>query len=219
MSVAQKLERIAENQQRVFDAGIDNGYKIGRQEEYDAFWDGLQNYGSDTTDYRYKFYYWNDACYNPKYRIYTTKANMGACYQNARITNTLVDIDLTGTQIAGSLFASSSLLVTIPKLIFGENLTSISSMFNGCNSLENLNAEGVIALNGLDLRYSPKLSKASWISIINTLSPNTSGLSMTGSLTSVQKAFETSEGANDGNTSAEWKTLTDTKKNWTISLV
>ncbi len=219
MSVAQKLERIAENQQRVFDAGIDNGYKIGRQEEYDAFWDGLQNYGSGTTDYRYKFFYWNDDCYNPKYPIFSTKTSMMAAYQNARITNTLVDIDLTGTGHAGSLFTSCALLITIPRLIFGENLTNINGMFNVCNNLENLNAEGIIALNGLDLHWSTKLSKASIESVINVLSVATSGLTVTLSLTAVQNAFETSEGALDGDNSPEWLNLIATKQNWTISLI
>lgn len=151
------------------DGSYDEGFEDGKKAEYDAFWDNLQNYGDSNTDYRYKFYYWNDGCYNPKYPIYTTKANIGACFQNAQITNTLVDIDLTGTENAGSLFASCSLLITIPKLVFGENLTSINSMFNSCVNLENLNVEGIIALSGLNLQWSTKLTHDSLMSIIHAL--------------------------------------------------
>jgi hypothetical protein len=38
-------------------------------------------------------------------------------------------------------------------------------------------------------------------------------------LRAVNKAFETSEGANDGKTSTEWETLIGTKTNWTIAYV
>jgi hypothetical protein len=34
----------------------------------------------------------------------------------------------------------------------------------------------------------------------------------------VKKAFETSKGANDGDESAEWLSLKDSKPNWTITL-
>lgn len=109
-------------------------------------------------------------------------------------------------------------LTTIEKIIFSEK-TLIEKMFTNCGELQEVIFEGVIAKNGLDLQWSTKLSKASWQSIIGVLSANTSGLSMTGSLASVNKAFETSEGANDGSTSTEWLNLIATKPNWTIKLV
>ena len=76
----------------------------------------------------------------------------------------------------------------------------------------------VIGKSGLNLQRSTLLSKASHISVINTLSTTTSGLSVIFSLTAVNKAFETSEGANNGSTSAEWLNLIATKNNWTINL-
>lgn len=170
MSIAEKLQTIAENESKVFEAG--------KKAQYDAFWDGLQHNGDGTADYRYMFYYWEDNYYNPKYPIFSTKASMVATFQNAQITNTLVDIDLSQTQQAGSMFNFCSRLHTIPKIIFGENLTNINNMFSNCAGLVNLTADGVIALNGLNLQWSTNLTIESLRSIINALadkSADTSG--------------------------------------------
>lgn len=113
---------------------------------------------------------------------------------------------------------SKSKLHTIEKIYVNEN-TKFINTFVYMTALVNLGVEGVIGQNGLDLQWSTKLSKASWQSIIAALSSTASGLSMTGSLVSVNTAFETSPGANDGSTSEEWLTLIATKSNWTINLV
>jgi hypothetical protein len=76
-----------------------------------------------------------------------------------------------------------------------------------------------IGVNGFNVQWSNNLSHDSIVSIINALSTTTSGLTVTLSKTAVNKAFETSDGANDGSTSTEWTTLIATKSNWTISLV
>jgi hypothetical protein len=60
--------------------------------------------------------------------------------------------------------------------------------------------------------------KETIVSMINTLSQNATGMVATVGKKAVDKAFETSEGANDGSENAEWLTLTATKTNWTISL-
>jgi hypothetical protein len=74
---------------------------------------------------------------------------------------------------------------------------------------------------GKDVSFgnSDKLTHDSIASIINTLSATTAGQSVTFSVTAVNNAFETSSGAADGSTSAEWNALVATKSNWTISLV
>lgn len=205
----ENLVKIAENAPKVYESGHRVGYEEGKKAEYDAFWDGLQHNGDGTTDYRYKFFYWEDSYYNPKYPIYSTKSSMVAAYQNARITDTLVDIDLSATQLAGSMFANASLLVTIRKLIFGKKLTDVGNMFLSCNSLVELNAEGEICVNNLNLKWSTLLNKASIESVINALSATTSGLTVTFSAKAVANAF----------TDEEWAALEATKTNWTISLV
>lgn len=96
---------------------------------------------------------------------------------------------------------------------------AFASTFENCMALENLTIEGTIGQNGFNVQWSTKLSKASWVSIVTALSATTSGLSITGSLVSVNTAFETSAGAKDGSTSAEWLNLIATKSNWTVNLV
>lgn len=86
------------------------------------------------------------------------------------------------------------------------------------HALESLNISGTIGSSGFNLQHATKLSKESWQNVVSCLSATTTGLSITGSLTSVKKAFETAPGANDGNTSDEWLALIATKPNWTISL-
>jgi hypothetical protein len=87
-----------------------------------------------------------------------------------------------------------------------------------CAELVDCPFEGVIGSNGIDLHWSTKLSHDSHVSIFNALSTATTGLTVTFSRTAVNKAFETSEGANDGTTSAEWLALVAAHNNWTISL-
>ena len=84
--------------------------------------------------------------------------------------------------------------------------------------LERLRISGTIGQDGFDTQWSTWLDKESHIQIINALSRTTTSLSVTLSKVAVDKAFETSVGANDGSTSAEWLALVATRSNWTISL-
>ena len=58
MSIADKLTTIAENEQKVYDAG--------KKAEYDRFWDAYQNKGKKTS-YQYGFCGWTDEAFKPKY--------------------------------------------------------------------------------------------------------------------------------------------------------
>ena len=224
MSLEEQLMEINSNNLTIANNCVNiynKGFSDGKKSEYDAFWDAYQENG------RRRFYAnafgnsrWNDATYKPKYDIQPLN-NYDSIFAEARMSDTIVNIDfslITSKKTVERLFAYNTGIVTIRKIITNENIV-YQSWFSSCTALENLTFEGVIGQNGLDLHWSTKLSKNSWISIINALSSTTTGLTITGSLASVKKAFETSAGANDGNTSAEWKTLTDTKPNWTISLV
>lgn len=116
-------------------------------------------------------------------------------------------------------FSNAQYLKTVEKIIVApETYFSIYS-FASAWALENIIVEGTIAGgNGLDLRYSRNLTKDSIISFINALSTETAPYSVSFSLRSVNKAFETSDGANDGSTSAEWEALIATRPLWTIVL-
>ena len=64
MSIAEKLQTIAENEQKV--------YESGKQAEYDRFWDTYQNNGTKES-YYYTFVDWKKANFKPKYDIVPTK--------------------------------------------------------------------------------------------------------------------------------------------------
>lgn len=218
MSIAEKLQTIAENEQRVYEAGKAHGETVGKKAQYDEFWDNFQNYGN-RNDYNNAFFGkgWNDISYNPKYPIISKEGNgSNATFSYTLITDTKVPIDISKST-STDLFGNAYKLVTIRKLVVSETSKHNRSFLN-CNALENLTIEGVIG-TAIDLQYSTKLSKASITSVINALSPTASGLTATFSKTAVNKAFETASGANDGTTSTEWLALRGTKSNWTISLV
>lgn len=107
----------------------------------------------------------------------------------------------------------------INRLIVAEKTRFSTNSFSNSGLLEHIGFEGVLATNNLNLKDAILLDKSSIKSLFNILSTTTSGLSITLSLTAVKKAFETSSGANDGNTSEEWLNLIATKSNWTINLV
>ena len=106
---------------------------------------------------------------------------------------------------------------------YPSNLSSSKAVFSGtfglCSALTKLIFKSEISQNGLDLRWSTKLSKESIESIINNLSDTTSDLSVTLSLTAVMAAIELDEPGCDLDTSGWWDWLSGTKTNWKISLV
>lgn len=86
MNVADKLKHVAENMQKVYDAGkaaggYTDGYDAGRKFEHDRFWDTFQQYGQ-RTNYAWDntagcghldFLYWSMDNFYPKYDIRPTK--------------------------------------------------------------------------------------------------------------------------------------------------
>ena len=165
MSIADKLVTIAENQEKLFDAG--------KKAEYDRFWDAFQDYGNRTV-YTNAFCYggWNDEIYNPKYTIRPTSCNTMFA-NNTKITDTKVDIDLThpGGNQKYSLFAGCRNLKTIQKLIVmetnGFSPNGAIATFAGCKSLENITFEGTIGRN-IDFSDCP-LSPESMVNVITHL--------------------------------------------------
>ena len=200
MSIAEKLQTVAQNQQRVYDAG--------RQAEYDAFWDVFQNKG-EPTNYYYKFSYvgWNDENFNPKYPIICSNATtpgMALFYYNKEITDTKVPITVLGSS-AQAIFCGSQALVTIRELTLNEK-ANLASSFNECYALKNLTIAGVIGTS-VDLHWSP-LTKSSIESVFAVLSDTTTGTTATFKKTAVDSAF----------TKDDWEGLVASKTNWTIAL-
>lgn len=231
MSIAEKLQTIAENEQRVYEAG--------KKAEYDAFWDKYQENGN-RTDLQCAFAGagWNAETFNPKYDMKPTNAYMMFRYtliyddfvENLEKKGITLDfsectnmqyafygavfsrigvVDLRKSSNNGYLFGYAGLLKIIDKVIVTESTTLPSTAFNGAKFLEEIRIEGIIGQSGFDFRGCANLSKASITSIINALSTTTSGLTVTLSKTAKEAAF----------TADEWSALIATRTNWTISLV
>lgn len=120
-------------------------------------------------------------------------------------------------QLCYGVLKTSPCVKWIEKLIVKETHT-FTNAFRYCDDMIHIIFEGVIG-TALDISAPTGLDKESIESIFNCLSTTTSGISVTISEEAVNKAFETSEGANNGSASTEWKALIATKENWTISLL
>lgn len=125
-------------------------------------------------------------------------------------------INLSKCTSTNSLFAYST-IYEIDEIVFSEITHIDDGMFADCGSLEKVKFSGVITKSGLDMGDCKSLDKASLQSIVNVFS-TTASISATLSKAAVDKAFETSAGANDGSTSSEWLALKDTRPNVTILL-
>lgn len=229
-----------------YEKGLEDGEAIGRQAQHDEFWDSVKD---DTNwGYRFCGSNWNTTTFKPNFDL-NLKGNCNFCFANNIIKVDLVEwlselgitmsttemtqcsklfyyakftrlgvIDLSKVVSANETFAYMEHLHTIDKVIILASF-SFSDTFASTPNLVNLTIEGTIGQAGLNLRWSPKLSKASIASIINSLSSTTSGLSVTLSKTAVNTAFETASGLADGSVSDEWLNLIAQKNNWTVSLV
>ena len=230
MSIAEKLAKIAENEQAVFEAG--------KKSEYDRFWDVYQENGN-MTYYAYAFagVGWTQSVFKPKYNIVpVTPTSM---FSSSRIVDIRpqtigVDVDFSkctsfyylcsnstikyigvvdcsSAQSASLsyIFSSAKELVSVEKVIMPEMDSAgfADKSFENAVKLEHIRIEGVIH-RSTSLRWSPLLSKASMESMINALSDTAEGQTITFSQAAKNNAF----------TDSEWAELIGTKPNWTFSL-
>ena len=230
MSIAEKLAKIAENEQAVFEAGV--------KSEYDRFWDVYQENGN-MTYYAYAFagVGWTQSVFKPKYNIEpVTPTSM---FSSSRIVDIRpqtigVDVDFSkctsfyylcsnstikyiGVVDCSSaqpaslsyIFSSAKELVSVEKVIMPEMDSAgfADKSFENAVKLEHIRIEGVIH-RSTSLRWSPLLSKASMESMINALLDTAEGQTITFSQTAIEAAF----------TAEEWAALIGTKPNWTIAL-
>ena len=179
MSIADKLVTVAENVEKVYEAGkasgngrYDEGVEAGKQEEQQAFWEVYQR-GGRRNQYRNAFYdaCWNDENYNPKYPIICSALSSSA-FEYCGITDTKVDITVTNINTT-NVFRNCTALKTIRKLNVGNGGVLFTNWFTNCTSLENIVIEGVIDVD-FDIHWSP-LTLDSLMSVINALYDKASG--------------------------------------------
>lgn len=195
MTIAEKLTAIAENEQKVFDAG--------KKTEYDAFWDAYQNNGN-RTNYNSAFYGsgWTVETFKPKYDMQPTSSQsmlgyaqlqgidlsaIGVLLDFSKSTNmeytfqgcNVAKIGVVDTRNADSLrgIFNQCKAHTIEKLILRDDgsQTYTSNPFYNNTSIENIIIEGAIGQNGFNVSTCTKLTHDSLMSIINHLQAKTSG--------------------------------------------
>lgn len=238
MSIAEKLTTVAENVEKVYEAG--------KKAEYDAFWDRFQKYGNRRA-YNFAFINagkcWDKTNFRPKYNIIlegnansafyswqglTESVDIGAVLKAQGVTlntsnatnlnnlfqygssigGSLPTIDLTKAESNTANLFDGTKITTIEKLVV-TTTTNFTNMFRNCTNLANIVIEGTITTSGLDLSACTNLSADSLESVVNALSSTVSG-SMTFPDTA-QATYEAKYGANS------WYDLIDTKRNWSIA--
>ena len=206
---------------------VESVYEAGKAQRDYEWWDYYQSQywawngkvEGDRVDYTNAFYGggWRDDNYNP-IRPITATSSSQSMFSYSIITDTKVDVSIAGTNATNksSTFANASELVTVRKFIVNE-LQGMSNHFTNCTKLENLTIEGVIG-KSVNTQWCP-LTKESILSVVEHLSDTATGVTATFKASAVDTAFETSEGAADGSTSAAWAALKATKPNWTFATV
>lgn len=221
------------------------GVAYGRQAEYDDFWDAYQENGN-RTDYQNMFSGegWTEETYRPKYHIEHVGNPVYMLYRRCGITNLRDAIEASGKKVTinGStwqfVFQQSQKLEVIGGLDIGTPIKILSGVFAYCPKLreiqtlpidedatqldftqipllETISFTGTIPTD-ISFAQSKYLSKSSIKNIIQTLSKNATGKTVTLSKTAVTNAF--------GSTTAdEWTALIAPKiapnGGWTIILV
>ena len=236
MSIAEKLVEVAENQQRVYEAGYaagyeagaetgsggnyDQGYTDGQKAEYDRFWDAYQQNGNrDHYVSAFAFLGWTDETYNPKYPITGgTLYGLQEVFRNSYIVDTKVQIINHGSNM-NTTFNGCVLLERIPSLVLKAPVTALTNTFASCSRLKEINitCDGGCLAGNTNLQWSTMLNKASIESIISALSDTTTGLTLTLSDEAVTNAFNSTGEYPDGY-GPEWEVLILSKPDWTISL-
>lgn len=198
MTIAEKLQLIARNVQKVFDGG--------KQTEREYFWDNATN---DNTSWAYRFAGrgWNDKTFRPTVDI-TMTGSCTATFNGSQITDivdnmgehTMIITDVTN---AANMFSNSQVthcpyielseatnisylfswcqaLTTIDGITFPTSTSAtVTNAFQGCTALANITVNGKIVISGLDFKQSKSLSVESLRSILGALSLDVSGKSIT----------------------------------------
>ena len=204
MSASEKLTRIAENTERVYQAGKQKGHK--------SFWDIFQENGA-AKSYAYAFSRWNPDAFYPCHDIIATDSLTqtfsfrGATFDMAErlrecgvildtsgctgfswsffecASNHLPAIDTRNASNLDNTFYNATKVVTIDKIILkSDGSQTFSTPFSYLDSLENITFEGCIGQNGFKISNSTRLTHDSLMSIIGALkdySENTDGTTYT----------------------------------------
>lgn len=203
---------------------------------YDSFLDEWQQYGSRTNyDHGFGGIGWNNTNFRPKYNIVPNTAymmfrnsNIKEIFDTCDALNITIDtskatnlqyafqsnyttragvIDMSRCTNSNYLFYTAS-YKTVDKIILSNTTVLNQYTFSSMINLENITFEGPIRQT--TALTSKKLTEASLRSIVNALSLDVTGQTISLSTTAITNAF-------GGTTSAAWNELTNSKSNWSFA--
>ena len=233
MSIADKLNDVAENVPKV--------YEKGKKSQYDWFWDNYQSYGQPKPYTNAFGSMWTAELFNPKYDIRPTNGYMmfhnnvgkaiviedfvefckehGIVFDLSQCTDLMYGLgrlktkrhgvlDFSACRSAMYMFYQNYTVETIEEMIFSE-ITNFSnnSAFADATKLANINKVSGILAKSIHFQNCP-LTKSSITNIVNVLSPTVTGQTATFNKAAKEAAF----------TDDEWEELIATKPNWTFNL-
>lgn len=240
MSIAEKFKTIAENVQKVFNAG--------KKAEYDAFWDVFQENGTrQIYDSAFARQYWNGTNFKPKYDIKPSEATTmfyrfgGEClsatdgkpaYDIAQILEDCgVILDTSKVPSFVNFFYYSS-VSRVPEINVTGATSALTGMFalarklrkidklvlkeDGSNTFNNT-FQNAISLTDITIEGTIGANFEMKESPLNKESVESIVNALSTKTSGLTATFRTSVKNNFPDD--EWATLIATKPNWTISLV
>ena len=231
MSIAEKLQTVADNQQKVYDAGFAAGQASGGDTNA-AYQAGVHSVYENMTLVNYMFYrghnknnyetFLNSDLSNVTTAQYLFQENdwivefalpitfrpslIHYLFQNCKTIKKVSGLERLQTNVLTGVFSDCVALEDAGTIDFTK-VGFANRTFLNCTALKEIRIAGTIGLS-VDFQYSP-LSKASIESIMAALSDTTTGISVTFSNIAVNAAFTTDE----------WNALVAAKSNWTVTLV
>ncbi len=229
IDVSKQIAKVTYNGVEIPLAGFDEaraeGIEQGKQSEWNALWDGIQNFG-DRTEYQKAFsgLGWTDENFNPKYPLkldqapnmfwgcgitdftregivfdFSKAVNLNGFIQYSKGVEKLPVMDLSVVKSIYNLF--NGFVGTDLEVIVSETTPWYYS-FNSCTNLTNLTFYGTFAAT-LDLTPCPNLTHASVQSVINAMKDLTGQTAQTVSFHTDVLAKLTAEQA-DAITAKNW---------------
>lgn len=247
MSIAEKLQTVAENQQKVYDAGFtagqatggntdaayQAGFDAGKQAEYDAFWDVYQDNGN-RTDYNNAFFGpgWDDTTFKPKYDIVPTGRDNGGMFSYSSITDIKGILEKQGVKLDLSLCNTETMFTwahntKLPVMDYSAStgvsfyysylLKSIDKVILKTDGSQLFNFAGANSLQ--EVVFEGVIGQNMDLSACPLSKASIENvMSVLSDNTTGKTATFKKTAVNNAFTADEWNALVATKPNWTITL-
>ena len=212
----------------------ENGIKVGKKAEYDAFWDTFQNYGNRTSSsYMFAYDGWTDETFCPKYDLKPKSGNFMFAYNGYTSKDTcIVDLkgclekagiilDTSGCAQMNNMFYTSYKITRLPAISF-ESATQCANVFSSCDALVSIDklifkSDGTTDLTNTSFGYCTKLQRLSIEGVIGrSLSFSASSLLTVDSMVSIISHLMNYKGTDNEGTctikfhDTAWSRLEDT---------